>query len=688
LVSAVVVMMVVVISVILTARPARAAGTQVGNGVAFPSGCGGLTRNAIPASAQRVTEGNTLIAIGYRQVSGNNQNPIAVRFDGDAQTWCLENYETGGPDSRGYGLWWDGGSNLYAVFSIDGGTTSTTFNTSGGWLNSYGSGGGPKVAVLVKLDPATGLSQGGTYISALLTNGRTNSLTVTALNLTGGRMIVSANTAFYPRNTDRTRMVCTGASPGIYTLELNPTLTTALWAEAANCQSNVPAPALSAPTGTITNRPNGNPTYTWSNTSERGYELAVWRADNTLAFYQQNIGLSYCSGNTCSLDPFTQMSSSAAQLYDGLHYAYVRVRGGLWSAPYPFTMDSPAPNVVQNLNVSNTTSARPTASWSLTGDGVYATLFRLVIFRRATFEVGNYTTTVDVWLPRATVCGGPSGTNCSVQSNVDLPDETDYILVMQTLAPGGYSTGGPNGNGWASDDFRITLPKPPVPTNLSVAINQGRPVITWDDNASAARFNVAIYNWTANTWAYTAEHVKGGNDGLSCSGGTCRLETEAMIFANGSYSVYVNAENAAGTASFGGPFGNGYAGPTNPGNTTEPGDFVLDFDPPILVTGLTASYATSPNRVNVSFNGVAGATWYNIWIGTANAATTRYYQWHSSIYFDCSTPTPTSCSAAIPLTLTAGTYYVAVQSAGPGGFSSGGTVGNGFEVNTDGFVVP
>ncbi|MDX1995846.1 MAG: hypothetical protein SF029_25925 [bacterium] len=103
---------------------------------------------------------------------------------------------------------------------------------------------------------------------------------------------------------------------------------------------------------------------------------------------------------------------------------------------------------------------------------------------------------------------------------------------------------------------------------------------------------------------------------------------DGMIFGNGSYSVYVNAVGSGG-ASEGGLLGNGYGGPADPNVTTEAGDFVYNYSqPPTLVTGLTGS--GGGNIVNISFTGVEGATWYQVWVGTANAAQTYYYAWRSS----------------------------------------------------------
>lgn len=48
------------------------------------------------SDAPRVEVDDAVIFVGYEQV-GDNQNPIVVRFDADAQTWCVR-HETEGPE--------------------------------------------------------------------------------------------------------------------------------------------------------------------------------------------------------------------------------------------------------------------------------------------------------------------------------------------------------------------------------------------------------------------------------------------------------------------------------------------------------------------------------------------------------------------------------------------------------------
>ncbi|NER32609.1 MAG: hypothetical protein F6J93_00765 [Oscillatoria sp. SIO1A7] len=212
-------------------------------------GFSALTSEAAIAAtkAQRLTIGTQTIYIGTDQKSTNNQNPIIASFDSanPANNWVRNDYETAGADGRGFGLFWDG-TNLYGVFSIDGtqGTSSQDFRraTTGAtqnWLKSYGSGGGAKVSVLARINPATGEMTEAAYLSALLSSGKSNTLTVTDISTNAnGNLVVQAQSFFSPRNPDGTRMtqVGSGSSPFDYTVEITPDLKTVVSTSAVGWQ--------------------------------------------------------------------------------------------------------------------------------------------------------------------------------------------------------------------------------------------------------------------------------------------------------------------------------------------------------------------------------------------------------------------------------------------------------------------
>jgi hypothetical protein len=183
---------------------------------------------SIPSTAATVTIGGSNYYIGTDQVTGINQNPVLARFTGGSQDWCVDTYETTGVDGRGIGLLSTPAGNLYAYFTVDGGG-SFNFGTSGGWLNSYGSGGGAKVSVISRIDTTNGAAVEGTFLRAELSNGNTNTLSVTQLQWddTNQEVEVQAESFFSPLNTSGDRISVSGSSPFDYVVVLSADLTTA-----------------------------------------------------------------------------------------------------------------------------------------------------------------------------------------------------------------------------------------------------------------------------------------------------------------------------------------------------------------------------------------------------------------------------------------------------------------------------
>ncbi|VEP12271.1 conserved exported hypothetical protein [Hyella patelloides LEGE 07179] len=191
-----------------------------------------------------VSNGNTNVYIGTNQVNNNNQDPILTSFTNGTRDWVFTDIETTGADARGIALLWDGNNDLYAAFTTDGtqGDASNDFRrfTTNGWLNSYGQGGGAKATVLLKIeldrinssDPnnITGVINNGTFVSALLSNGKTNTLVPTNMSFSGTELVLEAQSFFAPRNTDAERMTQTTSgisSPFDYTITFNDSLTQA-----------------------------------------------------------------------------------------------------------------------------------------------------------------------------------------------------------------------------------------------------------------------------------------------------------------------------------------------------------------------------------------------------------------------------------------------------------------------------
>lgn len=210
---------------------------SVGSSVTFT--CSDSEATIKAKNGPKVTFGSTTIYIGYQQVSATNQNPRLARFDNGVRTWCKSDYEVNGDDSRGYGLIWDGESVLYGVFSATGtqGTSSQDFRrfATSGWLTSYGSGGGPKIAILAQINPATGTVAKATFLRSVRSDGKTNSLSVKGLSWTGTSLVVNANSWYSPLKPNKTRMTCSGSSPFNYTVEFASNLSSVLQARADRC---------------------------------------------------------------------------------------------------------------------------------------------------------------------------------------------------------------------------------------------------------------------------------------------------------------------------------------------------------------------------------------------------------------------------------------------------------------------
>ena len=222
-----------------TSRTTNAAPVaSVGRSVAFTCNDSEATIKAKGGPVVRF--GTASIYIGYQQVSSINKDPRMIRFDNGRRTWCKSDYEVTGDDGSGYGLIWDGGSVLYGVFGANGtqGTSSQDFRrfATSGWLTSYGQGGGRRVAILARINPATGTIANATYLSGQLSNGDSNSITATGLSWTGSSLVVKANAWYSPRRTNKTRMSCSGTAPFSYTIQFAANLGSALKASAVNCQ--------------------------------------------------------------------------------------------------------------------------------------------------------------------------------------------------------------------------------------------------------------------------------------------------------------------------------------------------------------------------------------------------------------------------------------------------------------------
>lgn len=215
---------------------AQTINSSIGSAVTFS--CNDSETIIKAKNGPKVKYGNAAIYIGYQQVSSINKNPVTIRFNNGIKAWCRTDYETTNDDGTGYGLFWDGGSVLYGVYSSTGSQTGNDFRRFAAlrWLSNYGSGGGPKVAVIARINPANGDVSYATFLSAKKPNdGKTNSLVVSNLSWNGTNLTVQAKSWWSPRRVDTNSMTCSGSSPYQYTAVFTGDLKKVNSASAATC---------------------------------------------------------------------------------------------------------------------------------------------------------------------------------------------------------------------------------------------------------------------------------------------------------------------------------------------------------------------------------------------------------------------------------------------------------------------
>ncbi len=161
------------------------------------------------SSKQMVTDrhGNTYI-IGYDQVSSINQDPfIEKRNSEDEVVWRIR-YEESPPDGKGELITLDTDNETpIAIFTIDGGSNDATYITrhkiedgafDNVFQNSYGSGGGPSVTIIARINPENGHIKKATFLTARLNNGNTNTLRAEEIRVTGNTVDILARSAAWP----------------------------------------------------------------------------------------------------------------------------------------------------------------------------------------------------------------------------------------------------------------------------------------------------------------------------------------------------------------------------------------------------------------------------------------------------------------------------------------------------------
>ncbi len=152
------------------------------------------------------SDGNTY-EVGFNQVSSINQDPYIRKKNSAGETLWYVEHEKSEVDGRTKMILIDSNNIPWVVFTVVGGSNNSTYITTqevedGAFSNvyqrNYGTGGGPKVSIIAKLNPDTGKIQKATYIIAKKNDGKTNGFKITAIGIKNQNIAVQAESVAWP----------------------------------------------------------------------------------------------------------------------------------------------------------------------------------------------------------------------------------------------------------------------------------------------------------------------------------------------------------------------------------------------------------------------------------------------------------------------------------------------------------
>lgn len=152
-------------------------------------------------------EDGTTYTIGYDQVSANNQDSFVEKKDSKGITLWKITHAASPADERAVLVTLDEEKNPWVVFTVDGGSYDERYITKkftspdafeNVYQNSYGQGGGAKVAVVAKLDAKDGKIIKASFLTARLNNGNTNAFTIHKIGVHKNQILLEAETAAWP----------------------------------------------------------------------------------------------------------------------------------------------------------------------------------------------------------------------------------------------------------------------------------------------------------------------------------------------------------------------------------------------------------------------------------------------------------------------------------------------------------
>lgn len=174
-----------------------------------------------------------IYTVGYEQVSANNQNPFVEKRSADGNLAWKNFYEESTVDGRTTMIALDDQNQPYVAFTVDGGSNESTYITrhycqpdafSSAPFPSYGSGGGPKVTVLARLNASNGQIERATFLIARLTNGNTNTLRPLGILAVDNSLYVDVVSAAWPQAAGATHRANQRFNPDLFNDESRPNL--------------------------------------------------------------------------------------------------------------------------------------------------------------------------------------------------------------------------------------------------------------------------------------------------------------------------------------------------------------------------------------------------------------------------------------------------------------------------------
>jgi hypothetical protein len=526
--------------------------------------CGNTFAEFQDRAGASVKHGSQTIFVGHAQVSSNNQNPIVASWTTGSQDWCRDDIETNDDDGRGVGLYWDGGSTFYGIFTATGtqGSSSSDYRrfTENGWLRHYtdaspGGGGGGKVTIVLRINADTGAPDTGTFITARLSNNKTNSTKAVGIDVApNGNVVMRMESTFHARNTDKSRMECS-AYPIDHFIEFTPDLSQAVGSTASNCTPNSnSAPPPNAPVPQYIDRvsPAGNATeqpasitLRWEEDAYSDWYGVTLVGPGSYTYTNWYDGAFVCNNGTCTAPAVSLPGAGEYTWYMnswGADTTGANIDNhpgflGHWNETTfrvgdnpPDVIDRQGPQGNQNdPSIDFVWSHDTTAQW-----------YRVYV-------VNPNGADYDQWFAATDTVGNPynfdgvcSAGTCSVSPQMSgwwFPNGT-YQWYMVAYGEGGMGD-------WTATSFEFTVNlDPPTPLNVNAPSNAsaGTVNVQWDDNTGAAWYHIWIgsqdhtqtfeYDW------FDADEV--------CGSGTCGIPVDMPA---GDVEVWMQAWGPGGFSS-------------------------------------------------------------------------------------------------------------------------------------------